>query len=379
MPKIIKRIPKTAEQSAKLSGLSRNQITVGADPEFELLDKRSGQSINAHGIVSGGLSGQIGLDGAGSQVEFRPLPSHSTRKLATNFFRLLRRFRNRYARHNYSLSIRGNRFSLGGHIHFGLKDESNVNLSDSQLRTIVEVLDDFLGKPLRRLSGSARQGSGYNELGAWRRQNWGFEYRVPPANMWRCRELAEIVLKIAKRLFWQCLVKDTVMYDSALGLKEYTKVAGLTASEYCSWTRLLAEDASDHGCKDLVALWNLDTTPTSPSAPLAPESHVAQVQFSDQWEMRPRQDIQNLVSTIVFRRAITFRFFGLRADRGFVTTFFNQHMASITDCPVSAWHDHSDLVSIGIPYTFRTATCTDSERAKMLAALAQGFNMESRS
>jgi len=49
------------------------------------------------------------------------------------------------------ISVKGDVFPLGGHIHFGIP---HGYLGD--IEKIITVLDDFLGRPLVGLSGEAR-------------------------------------------------------------------------------------------------------------------------------------------------------------------------------------------------------------------------------
>jgi hypothetical protein len=139
----------------------RIRITIGADPEFEIV--KSGKVISARNVISGGTgsSEKIGKDGAGYQVEFRPDPASSVFEAVKNFRKLLIEFSKSYP--DLRLSCQGDVYPLGGHIHIGAPFTYDF----------LVVLDNWIGKYVINLSGSAR--GSYRKLSAYETKNWGFE------------------------------------------------------------------------------------------------------------------------------------------------------------------------------------------------------------
>ena len=363
MPKVTRNIRKTEDQAPKLRSLSASQITVGADPEFELMERSSQRVVSASRLVSGGTHAQIGVDGSGDQVEFRPRFHHSTRRVVHDFARLLRGFNRRYA--NYTLSIRGDRYSLGGHIHLGLKEETSVYLNDGQMNEIVKVLDDFIGKPLRDLAGSARRGSGYNSLGAWRRQTWGVEYRVPPTNLWRNKEMAETVLKMVKRIFWMCLVHDKITYESTPSDSDYKRIARISTADLSAFRRCIADDLADRSCKDLMALWSVPAPHHTTGVEPGTEANSVRVNFSDEWLPAVATRVRTALARVRPSRNLELNLFGLREDRGWATTFVGTpgsiESMNLVSHSNAYWNMNDGRASVGVPRAFRMGTCTTAQ------------------
>jgi hypothetical protein len=91
-------------------------LTLGGDPEFEAYV--DGDVVPAVDILifrKGGYDSPIGLDGAWGAVELRPAPAYSPEEYVENFLDLLEEVKEV----NVLLSVQGDRFALGGHIHVG--------------------------------------------------------------------------------------------------------------------------------------------------------------------------------------------------------------------------------------------------------------------
>jgi len=177
---------------------------IGADPEFEVIQR--GRVISADTAVHDTDYGQLGRDGDGNwgnQVELRPNPAVSNDDLVANVRGLFRQWVRSYPR--YRLGVKGDRFSIGGHIHFGFT-RSRVfrNSEDEDLVTFTKILDFFYGKKLSELSGRARLEGGYQILAddpsSRRCQNWGFEYRVPPSSFYAHPEFCSLIFKTSLNL-----------------------------------------------------------------------------------------------------------------------------------------------------------------------------------
>ena len=161
------------------------KLTLGGDPEFELLDIYSGRIIHAAQLIEDpDNDNPIGVDGAGYQVELRPAPANNPTKLVKNIMALLHKFSESYK--GYDLSVQGHRYPLGGHIHFG-----GIDPAPEFLR----LLDRYLAEPMWNENGEAR--GGYKRLSAYEWKDWGFEYRSLPSAYLVTPLIANITLKIA--------------------------------------------------------------------------------------------------------------------------------------------------------------------------------------
>jgi len=201
-------------------------VTIGADPEYELIDLTNNTVIRASGRIMSerhGAYGGIGLDGAGSQVELRPTASEDVDVVVNNLAELVKRF---YVRHpNSQLGVAGHVFPLGGHIHVG------VSRSYDPPKQLLSILDDFVGIPTINLSGSRR--AHYKKLSAVETKHWGFEYRTPPAIVFQNPEITRVVFKIVKNIVNKYLnvPKKPFVYKYPVTTKELMEIAKLSKEE----------------------------------------------------------------------------------------------------------------------------------------------------
>jgi hypothetical protein len=169
---------------------TQRTITLGADPEFEIID-RNGTMINAGTTLNGGTSRQLGNDGSSATGEIRP--SHGTAEDVYNSIdSLLTQAASILSRQNYNiLSGAGVHVPLGGHVHFG-------GMGNSPSIEFIDSLNFLIAKPLRAISNiSFREGRGYGRMSDHREQPHGFEYRSPCS--WITHpHIAMGVLKIAQ-------------------------------------------------------------------------------------------------------------------------------------------------------------------------------------
>jgi len=141
---------------------------IGADPEFEIY--RDNRYIYAANVIRGGLTSRLGTDACSSIGEIRPHPGtpeeviQSIDTILDEGYRQLRNCK--------IYSGAGTNDPIGGHIHF-----SGVS-NDPDFRRTLDVL---IGIPLRDISNHAsiRSHSSYGNLGEYRVQPHGWEYRTP--------------------------------------------------------------------------------------------------------------------------------------------------------------------------------------------------------
>ena len=252
-PKMVKELDlKEIERNDEFKG----DIKIGCDPEFE---EMSGTlySPTTTRYEDENYDKEIGKDGAGKQIELRPNPEFEPEKLVNNIKRLI----GRISIDKVPISVKGDVFPLGGHIHFGIP---HGYLGD--IEKIITVLDDFLGKPLVGLSGDAR--CGYDELGMYRLKDWGFEYRTLPSAYFLNEEICKIVLKMAKNLVLNLLKNENDIeyeisekydtYGFYVSRNDYLKYCGITETELDRLIDFVKHEYPLYNGKAINANWGFE-------------------------------------------------------------------------------------------------------------------------
>jgi len=194
-------------------GISRGMglpLTLGGDPEFEVVDPTSGEIIPAKDIPlfkEGDVNFPIGTDGDSYIAELRPLPAYSEEEYVENFLALVERVKEE----NVLLCTKGDMYPLGGHIHIGSPEERIVKVLRNEVQSFVRALDDFVGRVILLTSGKAR--GGYKSLMAYRIKNYGWEYRTPPSSFYADPEMVRIVYKLVKNIVGTLLIEGELAYD----------------------------------------------------------------------------------------------------------------------------------------------------------------------
>lgn len=279
--------------------IKRVNVSMGCDPEFEVL--KNGRVVNAESVIStrDHLSSQIGLDGARTQLEFRPAPG-TPKDVMKNIKKLVNDFSKKYP--DYDLSDQGNLYPLGGHIHVGVGRCIEI---PSDLRTI---LDDFVGRPTIDMSGEARRT--YRELGAIRGNSHGFEYRTTPAAVFQNPAITFIVLQLVKNLCERYFSQEEFEYENVPTIQDYIKIGGLTNNQAKYFLKFCGNYKSQ---KSIRSSWKV------PSAPIKNiKTHSLKIEFRDDWysgvaEQITREFDRNAIETI---RPIKISFYGLKPERG---------------------------------------------------------------
>ena len=329
-PKLFRELKISPLSKKSLVYKSSEIVFIGSDPEFEELEDWSGyRPVPTR--FSG--DGEIGADGAGSQIELRPAPAPSAQILVKHIKKLIQRV-------SVPVSVKGDRYPLGCHIHFGIPEGAKMFILK-----FVELLDDFLGKQLLDLSGRAR--GSYRRLGAYEEKPWGFEYRSLPSAVIMSPGIARIVFKIARNVVKYLLEKGKVVYqiDDTTGVpteRDYRRIAKLTTSEYSEFNRFLSEYSKYQG-EPINANW----------VKVKPEYQIS-VCFRDDWD----QDVKFFVKEWLerrFRRSrikrdLAVHLFGLKAERGEVVYGFS--CRGFKRLPDSTFSFQSDFI-FGIPARLR--------------------------
>ncbi len=313
-------------------------IMLGTDPEFEYLDRDTDEIINCRemGIrdrlpITPGGEGRIGRDGAGAQREIRPEPSDTPEGLILNIKKLIN------AALDEKWSLRGDRFSCGGHIHIGGVEES---------RDFTIILDYLLG-PLNVLNSRVREESPYGKPGspdAMRKQPHGIEYRVPPTGWLASEELARITLKIVKLAAQKHYDGDAIDFTDSLG--DDLVSLGLTDIEMKTFFNEIEKYRSGGLPRDLKVAWGYKIPPKFV------------IEFRDTWNEEVKNYLDNMIRQLALeeRLAGNVVFYGLSTERGNVFSVVVSHMRGIympEDCgfipPVKGNKNH-----VGIPQNIRT-------------------------
>jgi len=320
-----------------VSQLGEATITLGGDPEFEVY--KDGELVPARELSifrSGGLYGSVGTDGASSTAELRPSPASSPGEYLENFTALARRV----CRRGILLSVQGDTYALGGHIHVGSSNQYVVKLLKDEVEKFIEVLDDFVGRVLLPTSGRAR--GGYARLGAYELKSYGWEYRTPPSSFYADPKMVRIVYKLVKGLVETLLQKGEISYetldDGRASPKEYLRFLTKREVEYFlgfpeRWAR-------------------------GEVIPFVLTKGVPRVIFAfrDEWDDDKKRVFKNALKNLPVERPIRLVLYGLAERRGdvFALPTAPEEWVLREDFPKEPFIDGAlPEIWVGIPYRFR--------------------------
>ena len=184
------------------------KITVGCDPEFALVGE-DGIAIYADSAFSYDTKfGKLGSDGP--CAELRPDAATSTEELIKNIEELFKNQSGAIEQYKwlggatYSHPGMQRKYSIGGHLHFGLPNLPEV-LSNKNFilqRRVGRVLDELVALPLVRIdtpNPDARRGLlNYGKFEDMKTYEYKFEWRVP-SGLWLVhKDIALAVINTAK-------------------------------------------------------------------------------------------------------------------------------------------------------------------------------------
>jgi len=203
------------------------EITLGGDPEFEAV--MDGEVFPAYLFpIFGGLKAPIGADG--SVAEIRPYPTPSPEQYVKDFLSLV----GKVGKEGILLSVKGDVFPLGGHIHVGSYNRYIVDVLKDKVEEFVFVLDDFVGRVLLPTSGKARGECA--RLGLYELKDYGWEYKTLPSSFYADLEMVRIVYKLVKGLVLTLLRKGNLSYrildDGRAAREEYYRFLTPQETEY---------------------------------------------------------------------------------------------------------------------------------------------------
>jgi hypothetical protein len=317
---------------------SRINVTIGCDPEFEIV---LGGCVRTPGsFYTRNSGGPIGVDGAGSQIELRPKPG-DIQTVLTSLSDLMGQLPD-------PISAIGDCAPLGGHIHVG------VNNYATPPRELLFILDKMLGEVTLPYSGKAR--GNYSKPSAYESKNWGFEYRTPPAMIFANPVIAELALRICANVTESYVNRRVFLVSGQVGdFEDYFNYAKFTKKDYETWIgeleayKAILADPKRYEI-NFAHFWSpsaqATTTTTSDTGPkeeprdIDEASPAAQamartatdalenmgIRLSDEWAATIRREFAD-----AFRHAITIRgplvreisLYGLSASRGRVFSGLN--------------------------------------------------------
>ena len=203
---------------------ARNQITVGADPEFVFISRRSGEPVSAVNllrsseiVIGNNPQSILGWDGHSSTGELRPGYSNNPAQVVNNIHALFNQLPVRLPQFpNHYQIFAGSGVPdhvTGGHIHIG---GYQPTLGSEGRSSISQLLDTFLLPVALAISEPgpvlARLRLGYGSWNEHRAQNWGVEYRSLPS--WLYHPMTAMFFIGAAHKLATELVANSVDYDT---------------------------------------------------------------------------------------------------------------------------------------------------------------------
>lgn len=321
------------------------KVVIGSDPEFEEIKSFKGYSPIPT-TIEGEEDTEIGRDGAGSQIEIRPKPG-TVKELIANIKKLILQI-------NRPISVKGDRFPLGCHIHFSIPQELN---NSYHVTTMCKVLDDFLGKKLIDLSGQAR--GTYKKLSAFELKKWGFEYRTLPSAVLLSPLIAKIIFKIAKNVLETFIRRGKISYNYPPTEEDYLKYARLTVKEFKIFENFCNDYKSQYRGDAINFNWGEKNF-----------KQQLEVIFLEDWLEENRK-----VAEIILKRSRILKklgvkkivLYGLKKERGKVIAGFHCEKYETIPHPISPAHD----LTFGLPWDVRMKSENITELKRICKAIIQ--------
>jgi len=312
-------------------------LTLGGDPEFEVIC--DGEVVPADSLLifrDGDTYDPIGTDGASHTAELRPDPAYSEEEYVENFLNLLEEVKEE----GVLLSVQGDTYALGGHIHVGSSNGLVVQVLKDEVERFVQVLDDFVGRVLLPTSGRAR--GSYARLGAYELKPYGWEYRTPPASYYADLEMVRITFKLVKGLVETLLRERELSYevleDGRAKKEEYLRFLSKEEAEYF----LAFPEKWAKG----------EIIPLVPMGDIPPVLFI----FRDEWDEDKAWVFKETLKNLPVKRPVKLVLYGLARRRGdvFAIPTAPEEWRLKEEFPKAPFVGGAiPEVWIGIPYRFR--------------------------
>ena len=307
---LLKPLPITTKKKKSKKEKQVFTITIGGDPEFELVDNyemvvRASEFVSEFEIEEN--FGGVGVDGSGDQVELRPSPG-KPETVVENVKKLLEKFNNAYGEY-YKLVTSSLKYPCGGHIHIGVEPLPHTTYYEK----LSLILDEFIGRKTLELNGPARKPGneyGYGRISDFRQQPYGMEYRTPPSAIWKNPKLTEITLKLTYNLAQVLANNLELEFSTPVDKGTLVAIGKISEEEASFYLEECAKPISNNEC--LLATWEIERP--------APKPRIT-VTFRDSWCDGVKRIIRQELTKMEVASHINLTFYGLRSDHGDVYTF----------------------------------------------------------
>jgi len=274
------------------------------------------------------------LDGSDDQIELRPKPG-TPRDVTQNIRKLIKQFSEEYE--NLDLSIEGDEYPLGGHIHLG------VGRRWYPPEELITLLDDFIGRPTIELSGEAR--CDYKELSNVRKQPHGFEYRTPPSAIFMNPAIANICMKLARNITKKYLNSESFEYDNRkLTESEYVTIGGLSKQQAKYFMKFCREYKPTRSVR---ASWKVKKINTS----------KINIVFRDSWNITIKETLSEFITKElkgIVKLPITIKLYGLGEKRGTnLCTLKTLYTEIYNNVSLPTWVPETRTLNVGMSFDRR--------------------------
>lgn len=317
-------------------GLGINEpvdITFGADPEFELIKNQC--IVPALKEVTKFKAGkEIGTDGCTAILEIRPKPSTNPVETIKYMKGLIKKIYNK----GYTISSKGDTYSLGGHIHIGLPEYIQTKL---RIYDLVRLYDSFLGKKVSCLSGRAR-GKHYRKLSSFERKSYGFEYRTPPAAIFHNSVFIQLCMELMGKITEYYIKSSTISVNSSAKNSDY-EVIGFQKDRLKLFKAMIVKMKEIQATR--TAFENVKWGCNSIQTPKEPEN-IVNIEFRDEWDHDIRDYFERSLRHALEGYNVSISLFGFNRNRGMVSNI------EILGWETIQWNSRPN--EIGLAHEFRT-------------------------
>jgi hypothetical protein len=241
-------------------------VSLGCDPEFLVVDRKTGIALPANSIIGGGVYDKIGCDRG--LVEIRPDPAMDEHKLVENMKYLLSGAKTKLDNTMEGAALRGNKswyagkdltfegraaiknhknqlWFCGFHLHYGLHPKlrignknTNYQAVRSFLASTVMTLDSYIAIPAvipeSNVDNSRRTAGKYGQPGDFKHNKFfTLEYRVPSGHHMRSPMLTKGLISLG------ALVVEDIMAKAQEITEGFTRLSRL--SSYTQMQKLYPE------------------------------------------------------------------------------------------------------------------------------------------
>jgi hypothetical protein len=305
-PKVVEVLRLTPAAEVKAAKKEKPKVSIGTDPELEVVDDfdevACAEEVLDNEHCSTNHGAQIGIDGAGQQLELRPDPSENAAEVVAHIRKIARDFRAHYPKFEWSTD--GSGMPLGGHVHMG------IGFRCDPPPCLRRLFDTLIGAPLQPLGGSGR--GSYASMSNFESKDYGFEYRTPPAGYMADPEMTRIVFKACQGLMQTYLAGERFKVKKHPDAEDYKRICGLTDKEYAYFVDFIQNKYPKIDKKHVLKNWLSGKVRTTGS-----------LRFEEGWDRNCAQRFrEQLADKWMSKNGIHFDIvlFGLRQSRGRVTT-----------------------------------------------------------